>query len=381
MKFKHYIDKYQNLKKNGEYEKARQLKLKMEKGARGVISRFTQGKPVLAYPVSWVIRLFETKDSKAELVKVMQSYNYGKDQLKGIKKWRIKNDIYFSEFNYRVNADEYLRYRFENLSDEGRKKYVGSTELIEGFHKVADPEEAKILANKYNAYCYFKQYYNREAILVNDEKDLRAFEAFCAENKQFFIKPLSEYGGQGVQRYTLQINDKLEELLKEFTKDGPVIIEQPIIQAEEMAKFHPQSINTVRIVTAHLKTGIEVVQTSVRLGMGDSVVDNGCLSASVDTEMGIISTPGRVAHGAGLYLRHPDTGEQILGSEIPHWKELLDLVKELANKLERQKVVGWDFAYSVNGWIVVEANSNPSIQILAGAGTGMRSVFERITKN
>ena len=380
MNAKQYLKNYREAKRRGDSEEASLLVYGMRRGARGVVSRFTQGKPILAYPVSWIVRLLECKRSKEALARVMTSYNCDEGKLKKRMIRRLKRDIYFSEFNYRIDADEYFRYHFENLSPAGRKSYVGSIELTEGFHKIADPEESKILSNKYNTYNYLKKYYKRDAILVRDDRDLNAFREFFSDNSRFFVKPLSRYGGQGVLCYNRNANDTAENAFKEFTKNGAVIVEQPIEQAEGMAKFHPQSINTVRIVTARMKDEVKIVQSSVRLGMGDSVVDNGCLSAAVDTEAGIIITPGRAAHGSGLHITHPDTGIRILGSEIPEWENALNLAYELMNCFKKQRIVGWDFAYSVNGWVVVEANSCPSIQILAGNGIGMRETFNRIVK-
>lgn len=350
----------------------------MEKGARGVISRYTQGKPVLSYPISALIRLFESKESKEKIKKIINRYSSDQTRNEWGNLRKVKRDIYFSEMNYRIDADEYFRYHFYNLSDAGRKTYVGETESIEKFLRLADEEEKRILANKYSTYCFLKDYYKRSAIIVHQDSDTQGFQAFCATQKSFFIKPLSLNSGRGVRFVKLNEDENLNRLIEEITVDGSVIVEEPIIQADEMAKFHPQSINTVRIVTVKNGEEIEIVQSSVRLGTGDSIVDNGCLSAAVDTESGIITTPGRVAHGAGLYIIHPDTKKVILGSQIPEWNKLLSLAREVAGKFEKQKVIGWDFAYSVNGWVIVEANSNPGIQILAGNGIGMRDVFERI---
>lgn len=380
MNVMHFIKEYQNAKKNGETEKAKQLKLKMEKGGRGILSRYTSGKPFLSYPLSWITRLTESKESKQAFAKTMESYEsyFNKNDKRQVH--RLKRDIYFSEYNYRISADEYFRYHFENLSDYGRKTYVSETESVEKFLRIADREEARILGNKYRSYCFFKPYYKREAVVINGEQDLALFSKFHADNSRYFVKPLSLNSGRGVCCYNRDDKDDVHELLKQFTKDGAVILEQPIIQGEGMAKYHPQSINTIRIVTARINDKIEIVQSSVRLGTGNSIVDNGCLSASVDRESGIITTPGRVAHGAGLFIKHPDTDLVILGAQIPDWDDLLDLAKRLASLLKKQRIIGWDFAYSTEGWIVVEANSNPSIQILAGNGIGMRSVFDRITK-
>ena len=113
MNAKQYIKSYQEAKRRGDVEEARLLKYGMEKGARGVISRFTQGRPVLAYPVSLVARLLESKESKEALTKVMTSYNCHESKMTNRAIRRLKRDIYFSEFNYRIDADEYFRYHFE----------------------------------------------------------------------------------------------------------------------------------------------------------------------------------------------------------------------------------------------------------------------------
>ncbi|MBR5430083.1 MAG: hypothetical protein IK116_06095, partial [Firmicutes bacterium] len=218
------------------------------------------------------------------------------------------------------------------------------------------------------------------ALLISSDADKAAFLDFCTRHPVFFVKPLSERGGHGVRRVDLaQEGEAAELFVRLLTQYGSAIVEQPIIQAEGMARFHPASINTVRVVTMRHKDGsLEIIQTSVRLGTGDSVVDNGCLSASVDTDSGIITSPGRAAHEKGVYLRHPDTGVQILGSSVPDWQELLDQVKEQAAVFKKQRFIGWDMAYSVDGWVVVEVNSHPALQTLSGAGVGARALCERV---
>ena len=39
------------------------------------------------------------------------------------------------------------------------------------------------------------------------------------------------------------------------------------------------------------------------------------------------------------------------------WKEALALSKELSDILPECRMVGWDLAYTNNGWVVVEGNS------------------------
>lgn len=381
MEIKRYIRRYLAAKKRGDVETAAELKRKMELGARGIISRYTQRKALLAWIAGFVARLTESQAGRKAFRETVEAY--ASDKQLGSSHWchRVKRDVYFTEFYDRISADEYFRYHFEELSRIGRRCYVGDTELVETFRRMDDPEEARLLYDKFLSYQTFKPYYKREAMLLSGEDDRTAFEAFVERHPVFFAKPLSQCSGHGVRRLRAGQDSNLEELFGRCVTEGPVILEEPIRQGEQMARFHPQSINTVRVVTARMEGDIRIVQTSVRLGTGESVVDNGCLSAAVDTESGIIITPGRAAHEKGLYLRHPDTGVQILGSQIPDWDLLLRQVREQASLLRRQRIVGWDMAYSEDGWSVVEANSHPGIQILAGNGTGMRDVFEQITRS
>ncbi len=380
MEIKRHIRRYREAKRRGETEAAAELKRKMEMGARGILSRYTQGRALLSSILAFLVRVTESRRGREELAATMAAYASA-EQL-GSARWRrrVRRDIYFTEFYNRISADEYFRYHFEDLSKTGRRSYVGDTELVETFRRMDDPEEAQILYDKYRSYQFFTPYYKREAILITGEQDEALFRAFCERHPCFFAKPLSQCGGHGVRRLTVGTDGSPETLFRQLLAEDAVILEEPILQGAEMARFHPQSINTVRVVTARVDGEIRIVQTSVRLGTGESVVDNGCLSAAVDPGTGLITTPGRAAHEKGLYLRHPDTGEQILGSRIPEWEALLAQVKEQAALLRRQRVVGWDMAYSREGWLIVEANSHPAIQILAGNGVGMRPVFREITR-
>lgn len=343
-----------------------------------VISRYTQDRAILSRLVAFYVRITETKDGREELEKVLGDFATPEQLLDHRRRRQIIRDIYYSKFFYRMRAEEYFRYHFEDLSPAGRRSYVSEWEIWESFASIMDSEESRILEDKYQFYQNVSSWFKREAIRLSGDSDRDLFIDFCSRHTCFFVKPLSSCGGRGVRRLTVGPDGDAEALFQQLLADGSCILEEPIRQREEMARFHPESINTIRIVTARINGQPELVQTSVRMGVGSSVVDNGCLSSSVDLQSGIITTPGRAAHSKGLYLFHPDTGMQILGSQIPEWGKLLEQTMEQFSHFPRQRVIGWDMAYSDAGWIVVEANAIPDIQILAGNGIGMRRVLEEI---
>ena len=119
--------------------------------------------------------------------------------------------------------------------------------------------------------------------------------------------------------------------------------------------MHPASVNTVRVPVVKKKNGdIVIFHPFFRIGLGDSVVDNRCILCNVDVETGIVYTDG-VDKWGNRYIIHPDTKRQIVGFNIPNWKELMDLVKKVSSETSN-RYIGWDFALSENGWVMVEGN-------------------------
>jgi glutathione synthase/RimK-type ligase-like ATP-grasp enzyme len=65
-------------------------------------------------------------------------------------------------------------------------------------------------------------------------------------------------------------------------------------------------------------------------------------------------------------LKHPDTGTQIVGFQIPDWDKLVDLAKEITPMVEGTRYIGWDFAFTSKGWIVVEGNALGTVGSMQG---------------
>lgn len=292
---------------------------------------------------------------------------------------KLKKDIVFCHMYYGVDPKGYFRYRFEERSDAARKTYVGGRETVNALKKLETPETFELFRDKYKAYETFKKYYKRDVIKVGPH-DEELFCRFCEKHSTVMIKPYNATQGRGVRKIILETEEQRKNVFEEIVQKGECVIEELIRQDPEQAKFHPDSVNTVRVITCYRDGISKVVMCTARFGTGDSIIDNHCISAGVDVETGIIVTPAREAQKCGLHLVHPDTGYQIIGRIMPQWNELLELMKELARIVPEQRVIGWDMALSVDGWVIVEGNTRPALQILAGDGVGVRSILEDITR-
>lgn len=65
-----------------------------------------------------------------------------------------------------------------------------------------------------------------------------------------------------------------EETLQRIKTCAPCILEVLIVQSSVMEKLHPNSVNTVRIPAFRENDGTLIVMPFLRVGVGNSVVDN-----------------------------------------------------------------------------------------------------------
>lgn len=274
---------------------------------------------------------------------------------------KIKIDMIFCRRYYRIVWSQYFLFNFEKLNRKGRSEFIGEDEKRELTNDLHIGNDAwKFFSDKYLAYEKFKNFYKREVVCIQNDTDYHKFCEFTHRYRRFMIKAIDKAAGEGIYIIN-QDNEPVDQevLFSKIMKLVPCVLEEYIYQDNELAKFHPNSVNTIRFATFLKDDEIVKMFALFRMGCGGSHVDNagaGGIVAAVDLDTGIIKTMGYREDNMTRYLNHPDSGEQILGAQIPRWKELIELVEELAEVVPEQKYVGWDLALTNNGWIMVEGN-------------------------
>jgi hypothetical protein len=305
--------------------------------------------------------------------------------LSGRKYSKLVRDILFCQLYYRTTIAEYFYFGFESLSDIGRKEYISDSEVLQICNQITRPEIAISFRDKYKAYLKFKPFYRRTIIKAKDASE-KEIQTFIQEHPCFLIKPLDQSKGAGIQKIHSNLSDEksLQKARKAIRDAGNCILEEEIIQAGLLNDLHPASVNTVRLAT-YLTPEENVIDlyAMIRIGCGNRTVDNissGGIFANIDLETGIISSPAFDLYER-QYRNHPDTTVPILGQQIPEWESLKQIAAEAARILPEQKYVGWDFAYSRRGWIIVEANHRPATRgPQVSSGQGLRRVIESTIK-
>jgi hypothetical protein len=75
----------------------------------------------------------------------------------------------------------------------------------------------------------------------------------------------------------------------------------------------------------------------------------------------------------------PDSGEKIIGFEIPNWSEVLNTVKRCALMVPELRYIGWDVAIGVNGIpLLIEGNSNSGVDVFqVSLQKGVRDIVNK----
>ncbi len=246
------------------------------------------------------------------------------------------------------------------------------------YEKFNSAEAHEILCDKFSSYEFFKPFYRREIEIIRDGNDVDAYLKFCEKHSKFLLKPLRLNCGQGIQIVERSKSvPSFEELLVSYPES--VLLEELIDPAESLAQFHPASVNTLRINTVNYGDSIEVKWPCLRVGRGGSIVDNagaGGIFGAIDPLTGkIISASDEFHHTFDV---HPDTGIPFAGFEVPLWNEACEMAKQLAGMIPHCHFVGWDFALTDEGWVLVEGNWGPLIIWQIAVGKGIRKDFQQM---
>lgn len=328
-----------------------------------------------------------TKSTNKKIADVIRFY-IPEDRIKdGRYIRRIKKDMLYSRLAYQITLAQYFIFGFEKLNRVGRLEYVGDHEKIkytDDLHLTSDLYLT--FRNKYKTYEKFKPYYHRDMIEIRGNEDREIFLDFAQKHVRFILKIENEALGNGVALVDQGKEKKsAEEWFDQLLTDGKVhIAEEFIQQSPEMMSLHPSSVNTVRFVTYLKENEVMHLFSFLRIGSGGGIIDNataGGIAAAIDMDTGIVTTPGW-REDLTQYLRHPDTGVQIIGMQIPRWEELLKLVDELARIVPEQRYVGWDLALTEDGWVMVEGNDSAMMTAIQMCERkGLRRVFDAAFKD
>ena len=167
----------------------------------------------------------------------------------------------------------------------------------------------------------------------------------CQKEEKVIVKPTRlTQGGGGIFFWNKPeglglLKEKLEAQKSDF------IIQGLIHQHSELSKLHPDSVNSIRILTLNMNGKVSVLSAIVRMGANGLKVDNGhsggCFCGVMDD--------GRLRNVAFDYMTgkkfdtHPTTDAHFQDSIIPKFESCKQMVEKLAPRLGTvSRLTSWD---------------------------------------
>ena len=276
------------------------------------------------------------------------------------KRLGIKVDFIWSVIHDGAGMNDYFEYEFFKKRHNERQKFVVRTKRGMIAKRFNDPKKVIYFSDKGQFNTLFQEYVKREWIDFDtaSENDVKGF---LEKHKNFLIKPKTESCGIGIKVIHSAGASDAEKILNEY-KGQKVLGEEILLQEGSVHDIHPESLNTLRIVTVRLsESDVRVMNANIRIGIDERIQDNfhqEGIAASVDVKTGIVNSAGCDMH-LNHHLVHPVTKEKIIGYSIPQWDETVEMVKKAAQIVPEVAYVGWDVATSCKGYGVVLIEGNP----------------------
>ena len=279
---------------------------------------------------------------------------------------------------------EYLCYHFQDKTEDERCEFVADWEHLGYTCTLNDSSNDEWFDNKWFTYTKYGKFYKRGIAFCEGKQGKDEFISLVVGKDRIIVKPLNASCGRGVKIVEIpQESEKQNELYDALASEynGSFVAEEVIVQVPEMAKFHPNSVNTVRVPTIRMDDEVRVIHPFMRIGQHGNCVDNagaGGIICEVDVETGELLATGDEM--GKRFTDHPNTGEKIIGFVIPEWESAKALVRELAMVLPSNRYTGWDLALTENGWVLVEANRRGQFVWQIASQTGFRREINQILK-
>lgn len=184
------------------------------------------------------------------------------------------------------------------------------------------------------------------------------------DSPAYIIKSSDIENGKSINKLTVESDrifmDNTPHTLEQIKQNygNNFTIQRIIKQHPIMAKLHPSSVNTLRIVTLRWKGEINHIYTFCRFGVDGSIKDNAGRGGIV---VGVKDNGEFMDFGANKYSQvsaHPTTNIKIdTLDKVPNYNQCIQLAKDMHQHILHQDFISWDIAIEKDGTpIFVEAN-------------------------
>jgi hypothetical protein len=266
-------------------------------------------------------------------------------------------------YKYNIGAIDYFLFRFFEKDSAERSRWVGTGYKYE-YDLVMNPKSTRdILENKIKFYEVYASFVLHAVCTMDDIQKHTESARIVLENPTGKVVVKDSLGQCGWDVEIINSADHdLDSLFKYMKSKGFDLAEEFIVQHPDISRLSDSGVNTVRVISQVNKDNeVEILGARMRISV-NTWVDNlasGNIATSVDLETGRIN-------GLGVYSditknkesKHPVSGIELVGYQIPLWEECLDLVKRASLHRPENRAIGWDVVLTEKGPEMLEGNHN-----------------------
>ncbi|MCC5914785.1 MAG: hypothetical protein JJU46_10455 [Balneolaceae bacterium] len=294
----------------------------------------------------------------------------------------LMSDALQSVYRYNISPMEYFQFRFYEKNRDERELWAGTGFMYEYQLGMNPKEHRDILDDKRLFYKNYGEFFVHNVADDADLADPERAEAVLNNPSGKIVLKVSD-GKCGSDVEIRNSADFDPESLRAYMKSKNYgLAEEFIRQHPEIDRMSPSAVNTIRIFTQlNSRNEVELLGCRFRISV-NSPVDNmaaGNLAAPVDEKTGVVNGPGVYSDITKPDCeKHPVTGVEIPGFQIPFWKETINMVKEAASKHPQNRSIGWDVVITENGPGLIEGNHDwCKLLWQLPAQKGLKSTLER----
>ena len=260
---------------------------------------------------------------------------------------------------YKANPKDYYTFKMYEMTKYERLTIITKGVNYEYYTKYNNPKYLHFFHNKAEFNQAFQPYLNRSWLEL-DGKNKIAFAEFCKQHPIIIAKPVISQNGKKIEKFNTT-EWKLKDLYEELIEKKQTLIEEELDQYDELKELHPESINTIRVITLLGK----VVACYLKIGNNHKIVDHynqEGLIVPIDILTGKIIYQALDKDG-NVYEKHPLTKKRILGLQIPRFQEVIELCENMCVEIPEIGYVGWDICIGKEKCCVLDGNEFPEHEI------------------
>ncbi|WP_165813709.1 sugar-transfer associated ATP-grasp domain-containing protein [Terrimonas sp.] len=274
----------------------------------------------------------------------------------------LLSDMLYSSIRYNIAFIDYFDFKFFNLNKDQRSEYMGAGSQYEFQLKMNPKKYRRVLSNKIEFLKKFsdvsgRKWATKEMLQTDDQ-----LASILLNNHagKIVLKNANGQAGRQVEIFDT-LNVTKPELVKRMEEKKYTLAEEYVMQHDQLKLLSPSGLNTVRIVTQFYNNEIIILAARLRITV-NSQTDNlstGNIAAHIDLATGRIAGPGiYVDTTKPDVYKHPVTGVELIGFQLPYWEECKALVTKAAMRVSENRSIGWDVAITNDGPVLIEGNHN-----------------------